>query len=74
MPCKTEATLESVTANGTWLLNGSTEFRDNKMLVRYYGTKITVGIRVEIDGKTYEPGTKLTVEKDLNWIQVSSWD
>ncbi len=72
--CKTVATLDAVMPNGTWLLNGTTEFRNNKMMVKCYGTKITIGIHIEIDGKTYEPGTKLTVDKDINWVQVSSWD
>jgi hypothetical protein len=39
-----------------------------------HGIKITVTERVTIDGKAYEPGTKLTVDKDLQWIEVSSWD
>lgn len=39
-----------------------------------YGTKIIVNKRVTLDGKTYEPGTKMTVDKDLQWIVISSWD
>jgi hypothetical protein len=39
-----------------------------------YGTKITVRERVTLEGKIYEPGTKLTVDEDLQWIEVSSWD
>jgi hypothetical protein len=40
-----------------------------------YGTKLTVGDQpVTLEGKTYQPGTKLTVDKDLHWIEVSSCD
>lgn len=39
-----------------------------------YGAKITVKGHVTLAGSTYEPGTKLTVDADLQWIAVSSWD
>jgi hypothetical protein len=35
-----------------------------------YGTKLTVRKQVTLKGKTYPPGTKLTVDKDLYWIAV----
>lgn len=39
-----------------------------------YGVKLTLKNSVTIDGKTYPAGTLLTVDKDLNWVQVSGWD
>jgi hypothetical protein len=39
-----------------------------------YGTKIIVMERVTLDDKTYEPGVKLTVDENLEWVEVSSWD
>ena len=39
-----------------------------------YGTKITVMERVTLDDRTYERGTKLTVDENLEWVEVSSWD
>jgi hypothetical protein len=39
-----------------------------------YGTKITVVQTVTIDGVVYEPGTLLTVDENVEWIAVSSWD
>lgn len=39
-----------------------------------YGARLTLKEAVTIDGKTYQPGAKLTVDKDLNWVEVSSWD
>lgn len=38
-----------------------------------YGTKLTVQKKVTLKGKTYKPGAKLTVDKDLYWIEVSGW-
>ena len=38
-----------------------------------YGTKLTVRKKVTLKGKTYQPGAKLTVDKDLYWIAVSGW-
>jgi FKBP-type peptidyl-prolyl cis-trans isomerase len=39
-----------------------------------YGTKLTVRNKVTLKGKTYRPGAKLTVDKDLYWIEVSGWE
>ena len=39
-----------------------------------YGTKVVVNKGVILDGKTYTSKTKMTVDKDLKWIVVSSWD
>jgi len=39
---------------------------------KFYGAKVTVLKTIVIDGKTYQPGSQLTVDKDLNWIQISS--
>lgn len=72
--CKTVASLEAVGQGGRWLLDGDVEYRDSRALIDCYGTKISINVRVEIDGKTYEPGAKLTVDKDLNWIEVWSWE
>lgn len=38
-----------------------------------YGTKLTVRKKITLKGKTYPPGTKLTVDKDLYWTEVSGW-
>jgi len=73
--CKTVASVEGVgEGDENWLLKGDVEFRDSRMLVKCYGTQITLNVPVKIGDKTYEPGTKLTVDKDLNWIEVLSWE
>jgi len=38
-----------------------------------YGTKLTVRKKVVLKGKTYQPNSKLTVDKDLYWVEVSGW-
>ena len=39
-----------------------------------YGTRLTVRKKVTLKGKTYLPGSKLTVDKDLYWIAISGWE
>ena len=39
-----------------------------------YGAKITVKEDVTLGDVAYESGTKLTVDKDLQWVEVSSWN
>jgi hypothetical protein len=43
-------------------------------VIKVYGVRVEVKAAVVFDGKTYSSGTKLTVDKDLQWIEVSSWD
>jgi FKBP-type peptidyl-prolyl cis-trans isomerase len=38
-----------------------------------YGTKLTVRKKVTLKAKRYRPGAKLTVDKDLYWVEVSGW-
>lgn len=75
--CTTEALLEGIGGDGSWLLNGDIQIKDNQMQVKCFGTKITVNVEggdVIIDGVVYSKGALLTVDKDLHWIEVSSWD
>lgn len=75
--CTTVASLEAVGENGSWLLNGDIQIKDNQMQVQCYGTKITVnleGVDLILDNVIYSKGALLTVDKDLNWIEVSSWE
>jgi hypothetical protein len=55
-------------------LSGKISFRNGQFVYQCYGTKLTVKVTVTMDGKTYQPGTKLTVDKNLDWIAVSSWN
>jgi peptidylprolyl isomerase len=47
---------------------------DGEPRYQCYGTKLTVRKKVTLKGKTYPPETKLTVDKDLYWIEVSGWE
>lgn len=72
----TEADIMGGDDNGLQLggSNMHISMRNGQMTYMYYGTKLTVKARVTLEGKTYEPRAKLTVDKDLHWIAVSSWD
>ena len=77
----TVATATNVKANGVLTFaGGSLANGCGAVLSKYgpmvcYGSKLTIGdTSVTIDGTTYPPGTKLTTDKDLKLLQVSSWD
>jgi len=77
--CRTEAVIVEVNedqilfdippgAFGMEILNFEPQYR-------CYGAKLIVGERpVTLGGETYEPGTKLTLDKNLEFVAVSSWD
>jgi hypothetical protein len=70
--CSTVATVEEV--NGEIVVKGDIDIFDGKQRVRWYGTKVTAETAVTVEGVTFPAGALLTVDKDLNWIEVSSWD
>jgi hypothetical protein len=70
--CKTVVTVKE--SNGEILVKGDVELIDNKQRVRWYGTKVTAETDITFEGVTFHAGALLTVDKDLNWIEVSSWD
>jgi hypothetical protein len=73
----TVAQVSKVSADGKWTFAGGSQLNScgaNPFPWKCYGAKFTlVGDNITIDGITYPAGTMLTVDKDLNWIQVSSW-
>jgi hypothetical protein len=71
--CKTEADLVGEDGD-SFQFKGSLSIRGGQFVYQCYGTKITVQVEVTLDGTSYAPGTKLTVDKDLEWIEVSGWD
>ena len=72
--CNTEISVVGLDAGGDWLVRGSIEIRDSKFMIKCYGTKVTLEVADTVDGVRYPAGTKLTVDKNLDWIEVSSWD
>jgi hypothetical protein len=71
--CQTDADITGGGDDGL-MLSGTISMRNDGFVYQCHGTKLTVTVAITLDGKTYEPGAKLTVDKDLNWIEVSSWD
>jgi hypothetical protein len=68
--------ITGVAGDGGWWTSGTIEARGGKDLVKWYGVKITIQTPapVTIDSITYQPGDKLTVDKNLNYVAVCSWD
>ena len=50
------------------------EFRNGEYNIRCYGTKITVCDTLILEGRKFLPGSKLTLDKNANWIEISSWE
>jgi glycine/D-amino acid oxidase-like deaminating enzyme len=72
---QTDVRVTNVDGDGNWTFTaGTIRSCGGTPFFKCYGVKITIiENNVTIDGKVYPPGTLLTVDKDLNWIQVSSW-
>ena len=73
--CETEAAIVGGNDQQLTLEGGYVPVNDNgDPRYQCYGTKLTVRKKVTLKGKTYAPETKLTVDKDLYWIEVSGWE
>jgi hypothetical protein len=72
--CNTEVTVVGLSAEGNWLVTGRIQIWDGQFVIKCYGTKVTLDVADTVDGIRYPAGTKLTVDKNLDWIEVSSWD
>jgi FKBP-type peptidyl-prolyl cis-trans isomerase len=73
--CETEADIVGGNDQQLSLAGGYVSVNDDgEQRYQCYGTKLTVRKKVTLKGKTYQPETKLTVDKDLYWIEVSGWE
>lgn len=71
---KTEADILSGDDDGLQLGNVvDLAMVNGQFVYKSFGTKLTVRATITLEGKTYQPGAKLTVDKNLHWIEVSSW-
>jgi peptidylprolyl isomerase len=72
--CPTESDIVGGDDQGLSLEGGSiAASEDGVQRYQCFGTKLTVRKKVTLKRKTYRPGTKLTVDKDLYWIEISGW-
>jgi FKBP-type peptidyl-prolyl cis-trans isomerase len=72
--CETEAEIVGGDDQQLSLKGGHISVSDfGQQQYQCYGTKLTVREKVILKGKTFQPGAKLTVDKDLYWIEVSGW-
>jgi FKBP-type peptidyl-prolyl cis-trans isomerase len=72
--CPTETDIVGGDDQGLSLEGGSIAVNeDGVQRYQCFGTKLTVRKKITLKGKTYRPGAKLTVDKDLYWIEISGW-
>ena len=72
--CETEADIVGGNDQQLALGDGYVPIDENgDQRYQCYGTKLTVRKTVTLKGKTYQPESKLTVDKDLYWVEVSGW-
>jgi hypothetical protein len=75
--CHTNARVLEVVVGGKveWQYQGGSEI-EGPVGQPCYGMKLEVaqGGTLTINGITYREGDKLTVDKDLNYVMVCSWD
>jgi len=72
--CETEADIVGGNDQQLSLGDGYVSVNDDgEQRYQCYGTKLIVRKKVTLKGKTYRPETKLTVDKDLYWTEVSGW-
>lgn len=67
-------TVADLVAGGYNVTGGSISMKDGEFVMPCYGAKITVTETSSVDGVTYEPGTTLTVDAQMNLVPVSSWE
>jgi hypothetical protein len=77
--CRTVVYLQDVGSSNILVLSvdpkGTDPFQrgPKDRTIRCVGTQIVVTKDVTLEGKHYKRGTRLTVDKNNNWIEVSSW-
>jgi len=59
--------------SGQFMLGGEIEIYNSRMQVFEYGTKLTVNVMFTMDNVTYNPGDKLTVDRNKDLIKLRSW-
>ena len=80
--CTNKTHVTGVNQDGSWkiVIPSDTKLKivDGKLVLDFtlncYGVQVTLDVPVTIGSKTYPPGTKLTRDKDLEWVEVSSGD
>ena len=72
--CGTWIDVTGVSPSGGWQTMGIVDYRNFQPQLQCFGTRVTLKISLAVGGVHYDAGTKLTVDKDLKWIAVESWD
>lgn len=72
--CNTVVDVTAVSPTGQWTTMGLMQYRNHVPQLKCLGTRITLKVPLVADGIKYDVDTKLTVDKNLKWIAVESWD
>jgi hypothetical protein len=72
--CKTMIDVVGVGSDGSWRTSGIVEHRNSVPQLQCLGTRVTLKIPLTLGSINYSAGTKLTVDKDRNWISAQSWE
>ena len=72
--CGTWIDVTGVSSSGGWQTMGVVDHRQGQPQLQCLGTRVTLKIPLAVGGVQYDAGAKLTVDKDLKWIAVESWD
>jgi hypothetical protein len=77
--CRTVVYLQEVRSSNILVLSvdvkGTDPFQRGPKdpTIRCVGSQVTVTKDVTLEGKRYKRGTRLTVDKNNNWVEVASW-
>ena len=72
--CGTDVDITGVDGDKLQLSIRSLSIQAGGLTIKCFGTKVTMKVEAELGGTTYKAGTLLTLDKDGNWIEVSSWE
>ncbi len=72
--CKTTIDVIGVGSDGSWRTSGMVDYRNFVPQLQCLGTRVTLKIPLALGSINYSVGTKLTVDKDRNWVSVQSWE
>jgi ankyrin repeat protein len=72
--CKTTIDVIGVGSDGSWRTSGMVDYRNFAPQLQCLGTRVTLKVPLTLGSINYSVGTKLTVDKDRNWISVQSWE
>jgi hypothetical protein len=72
--CKSDVDVTGAEGDKLTLTIRFLSIQEGGVTIRCYGTKVTMKVDAELGGTLYKAGTLLTLDKNGDWIEVSSWE